>query len=74
MQVFYAVFAFKSITFEDLICAICFIRDPNLWLVKCRIGEERQTAIQLMRKFIAYQFSDEVIFKMGEEGVGFEII
>ena len=35
-------------------------RDPNLWLVKCRIGEERQTAIQLMRKFIAFQFSDEV--------------
>ncbi|XP_045177406.2 transcription elongation factor SPT5-like [Mercenaria mercenaria] len=35
------------------------VKDPNLWLVKCRIGEERQTALQLMRKFIAYQFSDE---------------
>lgn len=35
------------------------VKDPNLWLVKCRIGEERQTAIQLMRKCIAYQFSDE---------------
>lgn len=35
------------------------VKDPNLWLVKCRIGEERTTAIQLMRKFIAYQFSDE---------------
>lgn len=29
-------------------------------MVKCRIGEERATAIQLMRKFIAYQFTDEV--------------
>ncbi|KAL4224649.1 Transcription elongation factor SPT5 [Mactra antiquata] len=35
------------------------VKDPNLWLVKCRIGEERQTALQLMRKFIAFQFSDE---------------
>ncbi|WAR02974.1 SPT5H-like protein, partial [Mya arenaria] len=35
------------------------VKDPNLWLVKCRIGEERQTALQLMRKFIAYQFSEE---------------
>ena len=36
-------------------------RDPNLWLVKCRMGEEKSTAIALMRKFIAYQFSDEVM-------------
>ncbi|XP_033751673.1 transcription elongation factor SPT5-like [Pecten maximus] len=35
------------------------VKDPNLWLVKCRIGFERETAIQLMRKFIAYQFTDE---------------
>jgi len=28
--------------------------------VKCRIGEEKATAIALMRKFIAYQFTDEV--------------
>lgn len=28
--------------------------------MKCRIGEERATALQLMRKFIAYQFTDEV--------------
>uniref|UniRef100_UPI0038D25B2E Transcription elongation factor SPT5 n=1 Tax=Homo sapiens TaxID=9606 RepID=UPI0038D25B2E len=32
--------------------------DPNLWTVKCKIGEERATAISLMRKFIAYQFTD----------------
>ncbi|KAK3101764.1 hypothetical protein FSP39_006184 [Pinctada imbricata] len=35
------------------------VKDPNLWLVKCRIGEERATCMQLMRKFIAYQFTDE---------------
>uniref|UniRef100_A0A8D0CRI9 Transcription elongation factor SPT5 n=1 Tax=Sander lucioperca TaxID=283035 RepID=A0A8D0CRI9_SANLU len=34
------------------------VKDPNLWTVKCRIGEERATAIALMRKFIAYQFTD----------------
>jgi hypothetical protein len=35
-------------------------RDPNLWLVRCRIGEEKQTAMQVMRKFIAYQLTEEV--------------
>lgn len=34
------------------------VKDPNLWTVKCRIGEERATAFLLMRKFIAYQFTD----------------
>ncbi|CAM9491533.1 unnamed protein product [Lampetra planeri] len=34
------------------------VKDPNLWTVKCKLGEERATAIGLMRKFIAYQFSD----------------
>uniref|UniRef100_UPI00358F343B transcription elongation factor SPT5-like isoform X2 n=1 Tax=Myxine glutinosa TaxID=7769 RepID=UPI00358F343B len=34
------------------------VKDPNLWTVKCKLGEERATAIYLMRKFIAYQFSD----------------
>ena len=28
-------------------------------MVKCRIGEEKVTLLQLMRKFIAYQFSDK---------------
>uniref|UniRef100_A0A8D1JSX1 Transcription elongation factor SPT5 n=4 Tax=Boreoeutheria TaxID=1437010 RepID=A0A8D1JSX1_PIG len=36
------------------------VKDPNLWTVKCKIGEERATAISLMRKFIAYQFTDTV--------------
>ncbi|KAI4786769.1 hypothetical protein KUCAC02_036912, partial [Chaenocephalus aceratus] len=34
------------------------VKDPNLWTVKCKIGEERATAIALMRKFVAYQFTD----------------
>ncbi|NXD47046.1 SPT5H factor, partial [Copsychus sechellarum] len=34
------------------------VKDPNLWTVKCKIGEERATAIALMRKFIAYQYTD----------------
>lgn len=35
------------------------VKDPNLWMVKCRIGEERATVLLLMRKFITYQFSGE---------------
>jgi len=33
------------------------VKDPNLWMVKCKIGEEKQTVLQLMRKFIAYKSS-----------------
>jgi hypothetical protein len=35
-------------------------RDPNLWVVKCRMGEEKDVVVHLMRKVIAYQFSEEV--------------
>ncbi|XP_046743130.1 transcription elongation factor SPT5 [Diprion similis] len=35
------------------------VKDPNLWMVKCRIGEEKATVLLLMRKFITYQFSGE---------------
>ncbi|XP_041365560.1 transcription elongation factor SPT5-like [Gigantopelta aegis] len=35
------------------------VKDPNLWVVKCRIGEEKPTVIHLMRKLITYQFTDE---------------
>lgn len=35
-------------------------RDPNLWLVKCRQGEEKSTIIALQRKMIAYQFTEDV--------------
>ncbi|KGL90063.1 Transcription elongation factor SPT5, partial [Charadrius vociferus] len=45
------------------------VKDPNLWTVKCKIGEERATAIALMRKFIAYQFTDTVR-PQGETGCG----
>lgn len=34
-------------------------RDPNLWMVKCRIGEEKSTCLLLMRKFLAYQNTNE---------------
>lgn len=36
------------------------VKDPNLWMVKCRIGEEKATALLLMRKFITYQFSGKI--------------
>lgn len=39
---------------------IILYRDPNLWMVKCRIGEEKSTILLIMRKFIAYQYTDEV--------------
>lgn len=35
------------------------IKDPNLWMVKCRIGEEKATALLLMRKFLTYLNTDE---------------
>ncbi|KHJ40729.1 Supt5 repeat protein [Trichuris suis] len=30
-------------------------KDPNLWTVKCRLGEEKLILMQLMRKAIAYE-------------------
>lgn len=33
--------------------------DPRLWMVKCRRGEERATACQLMKKLITSQSSSE---------------
>uniref|UniRef100_A0A0A1WN47 Transcription elongation factor SPT5 n=1 Tax=Zeugodacus cucurbitae TaxID=28588 RepID=A0A0A1WN47_ZEUCU len=35
------------------------IKDPNLWMIKCRIGEEKATALLLMRKFLTYCNTDE---------------
>ena len=35
------------------------VKDPNLWMVKRRIGEEKMTVLQLMRKMIAYQHEEE---------------
>lgn len=31
------------------------VKDPNLWMVKCQIGAEKTVALQLMRKYIAYE-------------------
>lgn len=37
-------------------------KDPNLWIVKCRLGEEKLVALQLMRKYIAYENTDNVSY------------
>ncbi|XP_051846962.1 transcription elongation factor SPT5-like [Antechinus flavipes] len=34
------------------------IRDPKLWMVKCKVGQEKSTALTLLRKFAASCFSD----------------
>ena len=34
------------------------VKDPNLWTVKCKIGEERSTVFLLMRKFVAMQYDE----------------
>lgn len=40
------------------------VKDPNLWLVKCRIGEEYSTILLLMRKYLTYQYTGELYFKV----------
>ena len=35
-------------------CFLFSFRDPNLWTVKCKSGEEKLTALLLMRKYNAY--------------------
>lgn len=45
-----------EITQQTLLPAI---KDPNLWMVKCRIGEEKATILLLMRKFLTYQNTEE---------------
>lgn len=45
---------------ENLKHLVC--RDPNLWMVKCRIGEEKATVLLLMRKcltFLTFRNIDE---------------
>ena len=34
-------------------------KDPNLWMVKCVIGTEKECLFRLMNKFIAYQDTEE---------------
>ncbi|KAI1715640.1 early transcription elongation factor of RNA pol II, NGN section domain-containing protein [Ditylenchus destructor] len=50
-------------------------KDPNLWIVKVRMGEEKQIALQLMRKYLAFQNTEEplqiksVVVKEGLKGI-----
>ncbi|CAI5447588.1 unnamed protein product [Caenorhabditis angaria] len=50
-------------------------KDPNLWIVKCRMGEEKLVAFQLMRKCLAYENTNEplqiksVVVKEGLKGM-----
>ena len=34
-------------------------KDPNLWIVRCRMGEEKNTTLLLMRKFLSMEESEE---------------
>jgi transcription elongation factor SPT5 len=36
------------------------VKSANLWPVKCRIGEEKQTALLLMRKYLALEDNEKV--------------
>jgi transcription elongation factor SPT5 len=36
------------------------VKSPNLWPVKCRMGEEKQTALLLMRKYLALENDEKV--------------
>ena len=49
---------FKN-TSSHCIVTIYSIRDPSLWMVKCRMGEEKSTVLLLMRKCIAYSTTPE---------------
>lgn len=31
------------------------VKDPNLWMVKCLLGQEKETVVQIMNKYIAYE-------------------
>lgn len=35
------------------------VKDPNLWMVKCLQGMEKQTVLRIMNKFLAFQHTDE---------------
>jgi transcription elongation factor SPT5 len=40
------------------------VKSPNIWPVKCRIGEEKQTALLLMRKYLALENNEKVKAKL----------
>ncbi len=35
------------------------VKDPNLWMVKCVLGTEKETCLHIMKKVIAYQNTEE---------------
>ena len=35
------------------------VKDPNLWMVKCKLGEEKSTALHLIRKCISMANTDD---------------
>ncbi|KAF7639746.1 Transcription elongation factor SPT5 [Meloidogyne graminicola] len=50
-------------------------KDPNLWIVRCRLGEEKNSCLQLMRKYITFQTTEEplqiksIVVKEGLKGM-----
>ncbi|CAD6194882.1 unnamed protein product [Caenorhabditis auriculariae] len=50
-------------------------KEPNLWIVKCRMGEEKMVALLLMRKYLAHENTQEplqiksVVVKEGLKGM-----
>ncbi len=43
------------------------VKSPNLWPVQCCIGEEKQTALLLMRKYLALENNEKVKKKKGKD-------
>lgn len=37
-------------------------KDPNLWIVKCRMGEEKEMVLRLMRKVLSYEHGENVCY------------
>lgn len=35
------------------------VKDPNLWMVKCVLGMEKETVLRIMNKYLAYQHTEE---------------
>lgn len=35
------------------------VKDPNLWMVKCIIGTEKETVLRIMNKVMAYQHTEQ---------------
>ena len=35
------------------------VKDPNLWMVKCLPGTEKETLLKIMQKYISHEHSDD---------------